>query len=238
MNRSEHDEGAKKRCLIMMAKYPEPGQVKTRLAAEIGVGHAAELSKRFILDLLQTLPSRDWEIQMALYPWERKEEMSAVVGEKYVLIPQRGCDLGERMGHVFIELFAEAFQEIIMIGSDAPDLPTEFITEAFSVLTDHDAVLGPACDGGYYLIGFRQGAFSPLLFNGLPWSTPEIFSQQLKRLREQKLHVYILPPWQDIDTLADLKKMAGLAAMTSFADSLTMAYIGTTGLLDMKSNHA
>jgi len=225
-----------KRCLIMMAKYPEPGQVKTRLAAEIGAGHAAELSKRFILDLLQTLSSRDWEIQMALYPWERKAEMSAVVGEKYVLVPQQGRDLGERMGHVFIQLFAEAFQEIIMIGTDAPDLPAEFVVEAFSALADHDAVLGPACDGGYYLIGFRRGVFSPQLLDGLPWSTPEIFVQQLKRLREQNLQVYILPPWQDVDTLADLKKMAGLAVMTPFAESLTMGYIGTTGLLDMKSN--
>jgi len=60
--------------------------------------------------------------------------------------------------------------------------------------------------------------------------------QQLKRLREQNLQVYILPPWQDVDTLADLKKMAGLAVMTPFAESLTMGYIGTTGLLDMKSN--
>jgi len=194
------------------------------------------LSKRFILDLLQTLSSRDWEIQMALYPWERKAEMSAVVGEKYVLVPQRGRDLGERMGHVFIQLFAEAFQEIIMIGTDAPDLPAEFVVEAFSALADHDAVLGPACDGGYYLIGFRRGVFSPQLLDGLPWSTPEIFVQQLKRLREQNLQVYILPPWQDVDTLADLKKMAGLAVMTPFAESLTMGYIGTTGLLDMKSN--
>jgi len=225
-----------KRCLIMMAKYPEPGQVKTRLAAEIGAGHAAELSKRFILVLLQTLSSRDWEIQMALYPWERKAEMSAVVGEKYVLVSQQGRDLGERMGHVFIQLFAEAFQEIIMIGTDAPDLPAEFVVEAFSALADHDAVLGPACDGGYYLIGFRRGVFSPQLLDGLPWSTPEIFVQQLKRLREQNLQVYILPPWQDVDTLADLKKMAGLAVMTPFAESLTMGYIGTTGLLDMKSN--
>ncbi len=237
MNRSEHD-GTMKRCLIMMAKYPEPGQVKTRLAAEIGAGHAAELSKRFILDLLQTLSSRDWEIQMALYPWERKAEMSTVVGEKYVLVPQRGRDLGERMEHVFIQLFAEAFQEIIMIGADAPDLPAEFVVEAFSALADHDAVLGPACDGGYYLIGFRRGIFSPQVLDGLPWSTPEIFVQQLKRLREQNLQVYILPPWQDIDTLADLKKMAGLAVMTSFADSQTMGYIGTTGLLDMKRDCA
>ena len=237
MNRYEHD-GTMKRCLIMMAKYPEPGQVKTRLAAEIGAGHAAELSKRFILDLLQTLSSLDWEIQMALYPWERKAEMSAVVGEKYVLVPQRGRDLGERMGQVFIQLFAEAFQEIIMIGTDAPDLPAEFVVEAFSALADHDAVLGPACDGGYYLIGFRRGVFSPQLLDGLPWSMPEIFVQQLKRLREQNLQVYILPPWQDMDTLADLKKMAGLAVMTPFADSLTMGYIGTTGVLDMKSNRA
>ncbi|HPJ96555.1 MAG TPA: TIGR04282 family arsenosugar biosynthesis glycosyltransferase [Syntrophales bacterium] len=237
MNRFEHD-GTMKRCLVMMTKYPAPGQVKTRLAAGIGAAHAAELSKRFILDLLQTLASRDWEIRIALHPWERNEEMSAVVGEKYELVPQRGCDLGERMGHVFLELFSEAFQEIIMIGSDAPDLPAEFIEEAFTALANHDAVLGPACDGGYYLIGFRRGIFSPLLLDSLPWGAPDIFVQQLKRLREQKLQVYILPPWHDIDTQTDLKKTAGLAGTTPFAESLTMAYIGTMGLRDMKGNHA
>lgn len=225
----QHD-GKRKQCLVMMAKYPEPGQVKTRLAAEIGTDHAAELYRRFILDLVQTMPSPDWTFRVALYPWERKTEMAMVVGEECVLVPQRGNGLGERMGNVIADHFAEACQEIIMIGSDAPDLPAEFVAEAFAALAEHDAVLGPACDGGYYLIGFRRGSFSCRIFDDLSWSTAELFSQQLKRLREQKLRVYILPPWQDIDTLADLKKMAGLAGMTSFADSLTMEYIKTVGL--------
>lgn len=228
--------GAIEHCLIMMAKFPAQGQVKTRLAAEIGEEQAVELSKRFILDLLQTLSSSDWALRLALYPWEKNEEMAVLIGGDIVQVPQRGGELGERMGNVFIDHFADGFSKIVMIGSDAPDLPLEFIDETFTALADHDAVLGPACDGGYYLIGFRQERFSTQIFDGLPWSTPELFPQQLKQIREQGLAVYILPPWQDIDTLADLKKMAGLAGMTPFADSLTMEYIGASGLLYAKGS--
>jgi uncharacterized protein len=218
-------------CLIMMAKFPEEGQVKTRLADEIGAHHAAELYRNFVLDLLQALPSPEGSFRLALYPWERKAEMAVIIGEDIVQIPQRGNDLGERMGNVFAAAFAEGFREVVMVGSDVPDLPPEFIDEAFSAFDDHDAVLGPACDGGYYLIGFRREGDRDRIFDGLPWGTKEIFTLQMKRFREQGLRVYILPLWQDIDTLVDLKKMANLAAATPFAESRTMAYIRSAGLI-------
>jgi uncharacterized protein len=93
--------------------------------------------------------------------------------------------------------------------------------------------LGPACDGGYYLIGFRREGFHDRIFDGLPWGTPEIFPLQMKRFREQGLRVYILPPWQDVDTLADLALLANLAGATPFADSRTMQYLLSTDLLRM-----
>lgn len=228
--------GATEQCLIMMLKFPEQGQVKTRLAAEIGDGHAAELYRRFVLDLLQTMPFRDWSFRLALYPWERNVEMAAVIGKDFIQVPQRGNDLGERMGNVFVDHFTEGFGEIVMIGSDAPDLPQEFVSEAFEALADHDAVIGPACDGGYYLVGFRRENFSAGIFDALPWSTSELLLQQLKRFRDLGLRVYILPPWQDIDTLANLRNMANLAGVTSFADSLTMEYLEAAGLLRGKGN--
>lgn len=228
--------GATEHCLIMMVKFPEQGQVKTRLAAEVGDGHAAELYRRFVLDLLQTMPSQEWSFRLALHPWERNVEMAAVIGKGFIQVPQRGNDLGERMGNVFADHFTKGFGEIVMIGSDAPDLPQEFVSEAFEALADQDAVIGPACDGGYYLVGFRRENFSSGIFDGLPWSTSELFPQQLKRFRDLGLQVYILPPWQDIDTLANLRNMANLAGATSFADSLTMEYLGAAGLLHGKGN--
>jgi hypothetical protein len=230
MNKTEQ-RGIVERCLILMAKFPEQGQVKTRLAAEVGDHHATELYTRFVLDLLQTLPSRGWSFRLALYPWDRKTKMAVIIGEEVVQVPQRGNDLGERMGNLFADAFAEGFRKVVMVGSDAPDLPPEFIDEAFTALNKHDAVLGPACDGGYYLIGVRRESFRDRIFDGLPWSTPEVFPQQMRRFREQGLRAYILPPWQDVDTLADLNKMSSLAAATPFADSRTMTYIKSAGLI-------
>jgi rSAM/selenodomain-associated transferase 1 len=223
--------GTVERCLILMAKFPEQGQVKTRLAAKAGDHHATELYTRFVLDLLQTLPSRGWSFRLALYPWEKKTEMAGIIGEDVIQIPQWGNDLGERMGNVFKDVFAEGCEDVIVVGSDVPDLPPEFIHEAFTALADHDAVLGPACDGGYYLIGFRRKGFRDRIFDSLPWGMPEIFQLQMKHFQEQGLRVYILPPWQDIDTLADLKNMADLAAATPFAESRTMAYLKSAGLI-------
>jgi rSAM/selenodomain-associated transferase 1 len=222
---------ATERCLIMMAKFPRQGHVKTRLADEVGDRHACELYTRFVLDLLQTLPSREWSFRLALYPWERKRDMVGIIGKDVIQIPQRGNDLGERMGNIFTETFAEGFMEVVMIGSDVPDLPPEFIDEAFLALAEHDAVLGPACDGGYYLVGFRREDFRDPIFDDLPWGTPEIFTLQMKRFREQGLRVYILPPWEDVDTLADLAILANLAGATPFAESLTMKYLLSTNLL-------
>ncbi|MBN1548744.1 MAG: TIGR04282 family arsenosugar biosynthesis glycosyltransferase [Syntrophaceae bacterium] len=219
------------RCLVMMAKYPESGQVKTRLATDLGVEHACELYRCFILDLLQNLSSEAWSCWLALHPWEKKEAMAAVVGGEIVQIPQRGNDLGERMDQVFREVFAAGFQTVVLIGSDAPDLPAEFVTEAFDALTNHDAVIGPASDGGYYLIGFHRAAFREDLFTQIPWSVPETFSAQMKRFRDCSLRVYILPVWQDIDTLADLTNMARLGCVTPFAGSQTMTYIRSSGLV-------
>jgi uncharacterized protein len=218
-------------CLVMMTRFPEAGCVKTRLAADVGDDCACELYRNFILDLRQTLSSEAWSFRLAIYPCEKKAEMAAVIGDEVVQVLQKGNNLGERMEDVFNGAFAEGFYKVVMIGSDAPDLPQEFVAEAFAALGDHDAVLGPACDGGYYLIGLDRAGFHGGIFDGLPWSTPELFPQQMMRFREQALRVYILPPWQDIDTLADLKNMVGLAAATPFADSRTMAYIQAAGLL-------
>ena len=205
--------------------------MKTRLAAEVGPCHACELSRCFVLDLLQTLSSDAWSFCLALYPWDKKDAMTDIVGQSLLQLPQRGNDLGERMEGVFADAFSGGIQEVVMIGSDVPDLPPEFVTEAFEALADHDAVLGPACDGGYYLVGLRRETCRNHLFDHLPWGTPEIFSLQMKRFGDRGLRVYILPPWQDVDTLADLANLSRLAGMTPFADSRTMRYLQSSGVL-------
>ena len=220
------------RSLIVMAKFPEEGRVKTRLAAEVGSRHACELSRCFVQDLLQSLSSEAWSCRLALYPWEKREAMTDIVGKNVIQVPQRGSDLGERMEGVFADAFSGGIREVVIIGSDVPDLPPEVIAEAFESLADHDAVLGPACDGGYYLIGFRRETCRDRLFDNLPWGTPGIFSRQMGRFRDRDLRVYILPPWRDVDTLADLADLSRLAVMTSFSTSRTMQYLRSSGVLE------
>ena len=98
-------------------------------------------------------------------------------------MPQTGDDLGERMEQAFVRVFSEGFREAILIGSDIPGLSSGTVQEAFASLAGHDAVIGPANDGGYYLIGFTRRAFYPEIFHSMPWSTPAVFRETLGRLR-------------------------------------------------------
>ncbi|MGZ3614475.1 MAG: DUF2064 domain-containing protein, partial [Thermodesulfobacteriota bacterium] len=99
------------------------------------------------------------------------------------------------------------FKRVLLIGSDIPDLPLEFVDEAFKSLDEKDAVIGPSVDGGYYLIGFRDKTFLPRAFEKIPWSTEKIFDETMKVLENQKLTVHLLQPLRDIDTVKDLKIM-------------------------------
>ncbi len=220
-----------RRCLVMMAKFPEAGLVKTRLAADIGHRPAAELYECFIRDLLQHLASDTWSFRLAISPGEKTKETASLFGHELTQIPQRGEGLGDRMENVFHEIFGAGFEYVVLIGSDAPDLPLDFIDEAFTALADQDAVLGPSCDGGYYLVGLRRDGFRKGLFADIPWSTPEVFSMQLRHFRDKGLRAYILPPWRDIDTLADLVALVNLAGATPFSESRTMKYLLAAGLV-------
>jgi rSAM/selenodomain-associated transferase 1 len=120
-------------------------------------------------------------------------------------MPQAGEDLGERMKNGFVEALSMNFKRVVLIGSDIPDLPLEFIEEAFTSLQEKDAVIGPALDGGYYLIGFKKETFSPRVFEGIHWSTESVFEKTLKVLQQEGLTVHTLQPLRDIDTVEDLR---------------------------------
>ena len=147
------------RCLVMFAKFPERGQVKSRLAKDLGEERVADLCRCFIEDLLERLSRGSYRFQMAFYPADKERETKEMFGNEFSYIPQSGEDLGERMKNIFSSCFSEGSQSVVVIGSDIPDLPAWIIEEAFFSLDDHDAVIGPSSDGGYYLIGFRKEAF-------------------------------------------------------------------------------
>ncbi|MFH0845160.1 MAG: TIGR04282 family arsenosugar biosynthesis glycosyltransferase [Pseudomonadota bacterium] len=216
--------------ILFFIKYPEVGQVKTRLAAVIGDDKAAELYGNFVQDLLSGLKSLKISFHVCFLPEEKRGAVMSWLGGEFRYRPQKGGDLGERMKDAFIAAFSEGLGRVILIGSDFPDLPLSYLVEALGELHTHDAVLGPAVDGGYYLIGFRSDAFLPEIFDNMVWGTDSVYRQTLSKLTAHKKTVYILTPWNDVDTFQDLEKLIDRSRYSPFSNSKTMAFLSHMGV--------
>lgn len=188
-----------RRLLIVFAKNILLGKVKTRLAATIGTQAAFEVYKHLVeLTEAQTAQVKD----CAIHVWFS----DVIIEEKWLGQPkfvQEGADLGERMERAFAEGFAQGFSEIIGIGTDLPDLSAEIMEEGFQRLQTHDAVFGPAEDGGYYLLGMKK--VHSEIFRDQAWSTEGLLKETLTRLRASEISTALLPMLNDIDTLEDLR---------------------------------
>lgn len=211
--------------ILFFIKYPEPGAVKTRLAESIGSEEAAQLYRNFILDLLAKLKLAELPFKICFYPEQKREILMGWLGHEYKYNQQSGADLGERIAAAFQDAFSGGHRRVILIGSDSPDLPQSFLEESLGVLNTHDAVIGPAMDGGYYLIGFRNETFLPEAFEGIDWDTESVFRKTLSLLKDYKRRVYVLPVWNDIDTIEDLRQLISRSEDTGFATSKTMSFL-------------
>ena len=214
----------RKKCILLFVKYPEWGMVKSRLLKDLTEDVVLSLYKNFVLDLLDTLKKGRYRFEICFYPPESKEKMLNWLGKDYVYMPQKGKDLGERMSHAFTEGFSEGFSKVVLIGSDIPDLTYELIDKAFE-FDANDAVIGPSFDGGYYLIGFKNNSFLPDIFEGIQWSTGTVFKKTMEILNRKNYRVHILPKWQDIDMLDDVRVLFERNKNTGFADSRTMHFL-------------
>ena len=197
-------QAARDECLIIFAKAPFEGKVKTRLAADIGSEAATGLYRAFVEDLLFTLSHTGYPIQIHYWPPDAGIEMTTWLGADYEFLPQSGGDLGERMASAFASAFSKNAKQAVLVGTDFPDLPSLIIHDAFNALSTHDAVIGPSNDGGYFLIGFTRHGFLPDVFQGIQWGTPSVFSETVKIFKKKQHAVHILPEWWDIDTHGDL----------------------------------
>ena len=190
--------------LIIFAREPLPGAVKTRLAAAVGDQLAAELYEAMLRDVLKTARQLN-DVETVVF-WACEEESLPILAERYRCTSRRQSsgDLGQRMQKAFAEMFASGCDVCCIIGSDAPDLPLSYIQDAFQLLETQqaDAVFGPSSDGGYYLLGLK--AVLPQLFMHIPWSSAAVLEQSLTAARESGLTAVLLPEWQDIDTVEDL----------------------------------
>lgn len=218
------------RCLLFFVKNPERGAVKSRLARALGEEAAGGLYKNFILDMLATLEKKDFPSFICFYPEDALTDIKNVLGAQYRYLPQQGADLGERMKHCFYQAFSAGFCRAVLIGSDLPDLPADIIDEAFDCLQRIDAVIGPALDGGYYLIGFKKDSFTPEVFRGMPWGTETVLRQTIDMVKKHRRTIHLLPSWGDIDNLEDLKKFFERNRETPRCPE-TMAYLKDNNVL-------
>jgi uncharacterized protein len=210
-----------KTCVLVFVKYPDKGKVKSRLVKEFGEDTVLRLYEGFVLDILETIREGEYRIKICFHPASAQEKIASWLGRGHLYAAQNGRDLGEKMKNAFASTFSEGFEKVMLIGSDIPDLPKEIVDEAFA--SDGDAVIGPAADGGYYLIGFKRGTFLPHIFEGMQWSTASVFERTMEIFRKHSYNVHVLPQRRDIDTPEDLKVF--YERNRAFPHSRTMAFI-------------
>ncbi len=195
--------------LAVMARAPSDDGGKTRLLAALRIHGGADLRRAILLDTLDvvgrvTLPVA--EPVMFYTPSTAEAELAKLTGDRWRLIPQRGEDLGERLEHAFTDLFVQGYAGALIIGSDLPTLPVEYVQLAAAQLMalDDPVVLGPARDGGYYLIGLRKPHSE--LFRGVAWSTANVLAETIALAGSAGLPVSLVPEWYDIDSVEDLRR--------------------------------
>jgi rSAM/selenodomain-associated transferase 1 len=195
--------------LGIFVRHPVPGMVKTRLAAELGRDRAAEIYSAFMADIVDHCRGVAAERTLCFCPdsAESRRYFEAIAGRDYRLWPQPEVDLGTRMQRFFEDHIQGPGDRAVLIGSDSPTLPRDLADQAFASLAESDCVLGPATDGGIYLIGMRGRAWP--VFSGVEWSTSRVLDQTVQFITACGARLALLPPWYDVDTPDDLRLLAG-----------------------------
>lgn len=195
--------------LVIVAKYPEPGQVKTRLGTAIGAENAACLYRAFLADLAQRFEQAQhgdgYRLHWACAPSDRP--MTAVLGPHTRVFTQCGEHFADRLFNVCQDMRARRYERLVIIGSDSPHLPAAVVRRAFAWLHRWDVVLGPAEDGGYYLVGLHLDPEPPDLFRGIQMSTPGVLAETVRRAEELGCSVALLASTFDVDEVADLSRL-------------------------------
>lgn len=196
------------RCLVLFTKPAIPGRVKTRLIGDLSAEQAASLHAAFLDDLVERLRRGRYDLRIA---WA-VEEGAELPDSPVAALRQRGADLGERLFRG-LSACADGHAAVAAIGSDHPDLPLERVEMAFErIAGGAPVVLGPAADGGYYLIALRCDRLHRELFERIDWSTPRVLAQTVDRCRARGLEPALLDSWADVDQPADLRRLAASMA--------------------------
>ena len=215
------------RALVVVAKYPQPGQVKTRLAAAIGPAAACALYRAFLGDLEERLSAAGYPPLWAYTPTEAP--FAAVVAAPARCFPQVGPDLNARLRNVFRALLAAGWRQVAIVSSDIPHLPLGWLAEAYAALERHDLVLGPADDGGYSLIAM---AAAHEVFDGVAMGSERVLAQTLALADALRLRTRLLGSIFDVDEPADLARLAAALRDPALAATLprTARVLGELGV--------
>ncbi|MCS7166597.1 MAG: TIGR04282 family arsenosugar biosynthesis glycosyltransferase [Gemmatales bacterium] len=238
------------RSLVILAKWPEVGHAKTRLAEAFGSATAARMAEAFLRDTLfrfATLPARKI---LAFAPKEAEPFFANLANKAYLLKPQVLGDLGARLQALLLQEWRDGNANVVFIGTDSPTLPLTWIDQAFEHLMRADVVIGPARDGGYYLLGCRlsprwlailhqlslwSSISSPTLtdesltrsrlpiFADIAWGTSQVLQQTLRQVESANLRLALLPLWYDVDNAEDWAYLA--------AHSFALQYAGVDPLI-------
>ncbi len=224
-------------CAIgIMAKAPRSGRVKTRLVPPLTHEQASALSGCFVRDVATTIaaaarsgspPIRGVAVYL---PRGEEQRFEGLLPSDFLLLTQRGADLGERLFHSAMDLLAAGFHSVCLVNSDSPTLPESLLLEAAVALDapGERVVIGPSIDGGYYLVGLKRA--HRRLFEDVSWSSPAVLGQTLERARELSLKVHLLPEWYDVDDAPSLRllcrELFGPRNATVATGSATRALLG------------
>lgn len=209
-----------KKRLIIFTRYPVAGKTKTRMISALGEQGSADLHREMteytLRNLLSLGSEKSTEIEVyysdgnlsLMKAWLNPVILSFSANNSSLKInpifyhAQANGDLGKRMQRAFEEAFNDAIEQVIIIGTDCPDLSEKVIQDAFMALNSHNVVLGPASDGGYYLIGLNK--LFPALFENIDWGSDRVLAQTKRIIKQQKLSAYYLPILTDVDRPNDL----------------------------------
>ena len=190
--------------VVVMARTPEPGRVKTRLIERFGAEGAAELQRAFTQDLLQRLCAAQlWEVVVYL---TGADEADLLAGQRVSRRDQPPGDLGARILFVFEQSVQDGVGRTVVLGTDSPDLPLARVQQAFVALDQADAVVVPAVDGGYTLLAAAEPPQA--LLREIPWGGPDVLAATLQRAQRAGLRLAVLEPWYDVDRYQDAAFLA------------------------------
>ncbi len=224
--------------LVVMARYPELGKTKTRLARTLGEQETLGLYRAFLSDIAQRHAGQAYTLCWTYTPVDVKyqELVNTLVpthATSMRYFPQQGAELGARIHHAFQWTQEQGFAYTILIGSDSPQISREHIAAARKALDEVDVVLGPSDDGGYYLLGMRAAHD---VFSGIPMSTDVVTQRTIEAAQHQGLTVRLIEQLFDIDELPDLVRLAQLLTLDATLAPVTAAYLKT--MRSFHDNHA